>query len=80
MPVEDQVLIINAAVSGALDNVPLERVAEFEKKYLEYMRTVRPEFARAIRETGDLSDEMRARLDEETATFAGGFLASPPVA
>jgi F-type H+-transporting ATPase subunit alpha len=74
MPVEDQVLVINAAVSGALDAVPLELVRECIAKLLEYMDTVRPEFGRAIRETGDLPDDVRARLNEDTATFVSGYL------
>lgn len=76
MPVENQVLIINAAVSGALDEVPVERVSEFEEKYLNYMANVRPEYGKTIRETGDLPDDVRARLDEETRTFVRGFLAA----
>jgi F-type H+-transporting ATPase subunit alpha len=72
--VEDQVLVINAAVSGALDAVPLESVRECVAKILEYMDTVRPEFGRTIRETGDLPDDVRARLNGDTATFVSGYL------
>jgi F-type H+-transporting ATPase subunit alpha len=80
MPVEEQVLLINAAVSGAFDAVPLELVRECGDKFLEYMGTVRPEFGGGIRETGDLSDETRQRLNEETATFVSGFLAQEDTA
>jgi len=75
MSVEDQVLIINAAISGAMDELPLDAVAAFEGNFLEYMKAVRPEFGRAIAETGDLSDEMRQRLNDDTATFTAGFVA-----
>jgi F-type H+-transporting ATPase subunit alpha len=74
MPVADQILIINAATTGVLDVVPLERIASFEEKFLEYMRNVRPEYGRAINDTGELPDELRARLDEDTAVFTAGFL------
>ncbi len=74
MAVEDQVLIINAAISGALDEVPLALVAEFEEKFLEYMKTVRPEYGRLIRETGDIPGDKRVSLDEDTAVFTAGFL------
>jgi len=75
MPVEEQVLIINAAASGGFDDVPVELVAECSSKFLEYMRTVRPEYGRAIRETGDLADDLHEKLNEDTATFVSGYLA-----
>jgi F-type H+-transporting ATPase subunit alpha len=74
MPVDEQVLIINAAVSGALDGVPLELVGECTDKLLEYMRAVRPDYGRGIRETGDLPDDVHEKLNEDTATFVSGFL------
>jgi len=74
MPVDEQVLIINAAVSGALDDVPLDSVRECAGKFLEYMSTVRPDYGRRIRETGDLPDDVHEKLNEDTATFISGFL------
>ena len=74
MPVDEQVLIINAAVSGALDGVPVELVGECTDKLLEYMRAVRPDYGRGIRETGDLPDDVHEKLNEDTATFVSGFL------
>jgi F-type H+-transporting ATPase subunit alpha len=74
MPVDEQVLIINAAISGALDDVPLELIRECGDRFLEYMRTVRPEYGQGIRETGDLPDDVRDKLNEETVTFVSGYL------
>jgi F-type H+-transporting ATPase subunit alpha len=74
MPVDDQVLVINAAVSGALDVVPVALVRECTDRLLEYMKTVRPEYGRRIKETGDLPDDVQAKLNEDTATFVSGFL------
>ncbi len=74
VPVDEQVLIINAAISGALDDVPPELIRECGDKFLEYMRAVRPEYGRGIRETGDLPDDVHGRLNEETATFVSGYL------
>lgn len=73
-PVEDQVIVINAAVSGALDMVPVEMVAACEAELLKYFHTVSPDVGAAIRETGDLSDELKKRLDEETRSFIAGYL------
>jgi F-type H+-transporting ATPase subunit alpha len=74
MPVEDQVLVISAAVSGALDKVPLELVESYEEKFLEYLRNVRPVYGDTIRRTGDLPEDLRTGLSEDTAAFTAGFL------
>lgn len=74
MAVDEQVLIINAAVSGALDEVPLGLIAAYEEKFLEYMRNVRPVYGETIRKTGDLPDDLRDRLREDTAAFTTGFM------
>jgi F-type H+-transporting ATPase subunit alpha len=74
MPVDEQVLVINAAVSGALDKVPLNLVGECAEKSLEYMRTVRPDYGRRIRDTGDLPDDVHEKLNEDTVTFVSGYL------
>ncbi|MFH0770502.1 MAG: F0F1 ATP synthase subunit alpha [Candidatus Peregrinibacteria bacterium] len=39
MPVGEQVAILYAGANGYLDDVPLERVKEFEKKFLNFMRS-----------------------------------------
>jgi F-type H+-transporting ATPase subunit alpha len=74
MPVEEQVLVINAAVSGALDKVPVDSVRECAKKLLEFMHTVKPEYGQHIKKSGDLPDELRKKLNEDTATFVSGYL------
>ena len=43
MPVEEQVAMIFAAGRGPLDEVPVERVREFEEKFLAFLRQSHPE-------------------------------------
>jgi F-type H+-transporting ATPase subunit alpha len=74
MSVEAQVIVINAVISGALDVVPVDRVWECSERLLEYMDTVRPEFGKAILETGELPDDVQEKLTEETKTFVAGYL------
>ena len=38
VPVEEQIAIITASTRGFLDRVPVNRVKQFEKEYLELMR------------------------------------------
>lgn len=50
MPVEEQVAIIWVATNGYLDDVLVEHVREFERQYLDYLRTSHPEILRRIAE------------------------------
>jgi F-type H+-transporting ATPase subunit alpha len=53
--VEDQVAIIYAATNGLLDNVPVNRVREFEKEFGQVMNTRHPEVLQALK-AGKLED------------------------
>jgi F-type H+-transporting ATPase subunit alpha len=68
VPVEEQVMMIHAGTSGALDQVPTARVQDFEKSFLEYMRDAKPEVGQAILETGKLSDEGKAAIEAGAQT------------
>jgi F-type H+-transporting ATPase subunit alpha len=56
MPVEEQVIALYAATRGFIDDVPVSRVREFEKKLLEYMRASQPGILAGIRNIGTLSE------------------------
>ncbi|HIC95051.1 TPA: F0F1 ATP synthase subunit alpha, partial [Candidatus Bipolaricaulota bacterium] len=75
MPVEEQVCILYAAVNGYLDGIEVERVREFERLFLNYLRAERPEILKGIRESGELGKEveeaLRGALEEFLAGFAG---------
>ncbi len=75
MDVIDQVISIFAGSNGYLDNLPIDRVAEFEKGLLEYMTTtgkaVRDELVAAKAFSDDLTD----KLKEAVANFKKGFAA-----
>jgi F-type H+-transporting ATPase subunit alpha len=55
MPVEEQVMILYAATRGFMDDVPVSKVREFEKKFLDYLRTSQPDILAGIRNLGTLS-------------------------
>ncbi len=57
LPVEEQVAIIYLVNNGILDTVPVERIAEFERDYLDYLRTSHPQVLEQIRDSRALSDE-----------------------
>ena len=65
--VEDQIMIIYAGTSGALDDFPTAKVQEFEKAFLEHMRDNHPEVGAGILETKVVSDEAKATIGAEIA-------------
>ena len=68
LTVEDQIMILHAGTSGALDDFPTDRVREFEKAFLQHMNDAHPEVAQSITETKKLSDEAKATLASAAAT------------
>ncbi|MCB9879525.1 MAG: F0F1 ATP synthase subunit alpha [Planctomycetes bacterium] len=75
VPVEEQIVVIYAGTSGALDDVPLGRVAEFEKKYLAHMRANHAEVLTSIRVDKKWTDDLAKRCDETVKAFKAEFLA-----
>jgi F-type H+/Na+-transporting ATPase subunit alpha len=71
-PTEEQVVALYAGVNGFLDPIPVPQVPRFQDELREYMRS-QASILKEIRETGDLSDETAARLDEELKKFQGTF-------
>jgi F-type H+/Na+-transporting ATPase subunit alpha len=74
-PVEEQVAAIFAGVNGYLDAIPVVDVPRFLQELRDHLRADES-VLKEIRETGDLSDELRDKLDEEIKRFAKGFKAS----
>jgi F-type H+-transporting ATPase subunit alpha len=77
--VEDQVMIIYAGTSGGLDGLATARVMEFEREFLQYMRDAKPEIGKGILDTGKLSDDGKAMLDESIAAVIRQMGADTPL-
>ncbi|HKG26210.1 MAG TPA: F0F1 ATP synthase subunit alpha [Thermomicrobiales bacterium] len=81
MPVEEQVAILWVATNGYLDDVPVERVREFEAQVLEYLRSAHSDLLKRIATEKALSDELTAALRKAVENFkAGSQFASKPAA
>jgi F-type H+-transporting ATPase subunit alpha len=63
-PTEEQVVALYAGVNGFLDDLPVKDVPRFVEELIEHLRAESTNL-KEIRESGDLSDEVAARLDEE---------------
>ncbi|MFT4540248.1 MAG: F-type H+-transporting ATPase subunit alpha [Planctomycetota bacterium] len=67
--VADQVMIIFAGTSGALDDIPADKVGEFEKAFLELVNDSHPEAAEGILSAKkDIPDEIKKVLTDAAAT------------
>ncbi|MFN9333131.1 MAG: F0F1 ATP synthase subunit alpha, partial [Planctomycetota bacterium] len=75
MPVEEQVVILYAGSSGALDSVPLNRVSDFEKKYLAFVRSSHADVLTSLRTEKKWTDALQKKCDEICAKFKAEFLA-----
>jgi len=71
-PAEEQVVAIFAGINGYLDDVPTPQVPRFQDELREQMRTEASILA-AIRDQGELSDELTEKLNAELKRFAGMF-------
>lgn len=73
MPVEEQVMVIFAATRGYLDDIPLEKVKDFEQSLLQFLRKEKPEIGKSIREAKkiepDTEEKLKAAIEEFKKTF-----------
>ena len=75
MLVEQQVAIIYAGINGYLDDIPLEKVGDFEKGFLEYLDANSRELLDEIRTSGKLDDKTETQLKKSIDNFKKGFTA-----
>ncbi len=75
LPVEEQVAVLYAAVSGVLDDVPTEAATSFERRFLGFLRESHSELLESIGSSGELTDEGRRELEEAAHKFKEGFRA-----
>jgi F-type H+/Na+-transporting ATPase subunit alpha len=69
IPVEIQVVVIWAAQNGYLDQVPVERVKEFQSKLTEYFTTRKGQLLATIGREKELSDALKAELKAAAEEF-----------
>ncbi|ESW95933.1 ATP synthase subunit alpha, mitochondrial [Ogataea parapolymorpha DL-1] len=70
---EEQVPVIYAGVNGFLDNIPIERIQEFEEQFVAYLKANEGDILEAIRTKGELSSELLDKLKSATETFVATF-------
>ncbi|MBT4098774.1 MAG: F0F1 ATP synthase subunit alpha [Gemmatimonadetes bacterium] len=71
LPLEEETVAL-AAIEYVLE-FPTADVRRFEQELLQYMRDRQPEILAAIRDSGNLSDETKEKMNAALDTFRGTF-------
>ena len=74
MAVEHQVVIIFAGGQGMLDDIPNERIGEFEKGLLGHIDAKHSKMLAIIKSVGEVSDEINKELRKAIEDYKKGFL------
>jgi len=69
MPMELQVMIIYAVTNGHLDDVPVAKVREWERGFLEYAKAQFPQIGDKLRTEKALSKETEAALQQAIQAY-----------
>jgi proton translocating ATP synthase, F1 alpha subunit len=73
--VEEEVVVIFAAVRGFIDEIDVDKIGKFEVEFLRFMRSEKAALMEQIRTKKALSDDMIAELGKAINDFKKGFLA-----
>jgi len=73
MPVEEQVVSIYAGTNGFIDSVAVADVTRYEAAMLSYLRSDHADILKSIRESGQLADDVAAKLKDALTAFGKQF-------
>jgi len=73
VPLENQVMILYAAINGYLDDVAVNKAADFEADFYKFVNTTHPEIGDAIVKTKELSAETEEALKKAIDEFKAGY-------
>jgi F-type H+/Na+-transporting ATPase subunit alpha len=69
IPVEIQVAVLWAVQNGYVDDVPVDRVKDFQTGLTEFLNTRKPELLKQIGKQGALSADLNAELKASVGQF-----------
>jgi len=75
MELADQVIVIFAGTNGYADNVPLDKMAQWQADLTRYMASSHPEIRKDVIAKRAISDENRAALAKALDSFRAGWQA-----
>jgi F-type H+-transporting ATPase subunit alpha len=75
MPVENQVVLIWAVTNGYCDEMPTNKVSQFEEAYLEHMENMHKNLLNEIINKKEISSDLEKQLKDITDNFVNSFKA-----
>lgn len=75
MRVEKQIAILFAGTRGFLDDIPLNKIQDFEKQFLDYLESSHGDLLKKIITDKKLTEEIEKELTQATQDFVKGFIA-----
>lgn len=72
IPVEKQIALIFCGTQGLLKNVPIEKVKDFEKAYLEFLELQHPALLETVR-NGEINEEIVDTMQKATREVISGM-------
>ena len=75
VPVEEQIAVIYCGVNGLLENVPMDKVPEFEELLIQYLHAKHQADVLDVLKSGKIDDDVMARLKETAAEISGKYKA-----
>ncbi|NLT21373.1 MAG: F0F1 ATP synthase subunit alpha [Syntrophomonadaceae bacterium] len=73
MSMEEQVVSVYTGVNGYLDDIPREKVQEFESDFLKFIRSANAEILTTIKQSGKMDDATEEKLQKAIAEFKSTF-------
>ena len=79
MPVADQVISMYAGVNGFVDDVPVDKIRQFEEDLLHYVTQHHPQIKKDVVTKGKIDEAFAAELKQIMTTFKQkmGYGANP---
>ncbi len=75
MPFEQQVAVIYAVTNGFLDEIPLDQVVVWEKRFHEFMRASKTDTLTKLKEEKAITEEIEPMLKQSITDFNETFIA-----
>ncbi|MBR5087568.1 MAG: F0F1 ATP synthase subunit alpha [Muribaculaceae bacterium] len=73
VPVEEQIAVIYCGVNGLLENVPMDKVAEFEQLLIQYLHAKHQNDVLDVLKSGKIDDEVMAKLKDAASEISGKY-------
>ena len=73
--VEEQVAVIYCGVNGLLENVPIDKVSEFEKLFIQYLHAKHQADVLDVLKSGKIDDDVQTKLKNAALEIAGKYTA-----